>query len=186
MDIILLILQSIYFAIPAYLANMAPVIVKKYRFLESLNKPIDQNMIFVDKKPLFGSHKTYRGLFVAILFGILAAYLQRLLLQIPFFSRISILDYSNPLLIGFLLGLGAILGDLIKSFFKRRVSIQPGKKFIPFDQIDFIIGAFLLAWPFYHSVITISVFIVSVAASFCLHIIVNHTAYFLKIRKERW
>jgi CDP-2,3-bis-(O-geranylgeranyl)-sn-glycerol synthase len=47
--------------------------------------------------------------------------------------------------LGFLLGLGAMAGDAAKSFFKRRLGIAPGHPWIPFDQIDFQIGALLLA-----------------------------------------
>jgi CDP-2,3-bis-(O-geranylgeranyl)-sn-glycerol synthase len=171
---------------PAYFANMAPVIAKRLKILQWVNKPIDMNVNFEDGKPIFGKHKTYRGFIVAILMGILIAYLQLLLYKVPFFRWISITDYSSPLLLGFLLGAGAITGDLIKSFFKRRISIRPGRKFIPFDQIDFVLGAYIFVLPFYFNILTIYIIISSIIVSFFLHIIVNHISFYLGIRKEKW
>jgi len=42
--------------------------------------------------------------------------------------------------LGTLSGLGALAGDAIKSFFKRQVNVPPGKSWVPFDQIDYIVG----------------------------------------------
>ena len=36
--------------------------------------------------------------------------------------------------------IGALLGDIIESFFKRRIGKSRGENWIPFDQIDFILG----------------------------------------------
>ena len=44
-------------------------------------------------------------------------------------------------LIGFLLGFGALLGDALGSFIKRRMGIGRGKPAPILDQIDFLIVA---------------------------------------------
>ncbi len=181
MDIILIILQSIYFITPAYFANMAPVIAQKLKILQWSNKPIDRNTKLEDGRPLFGKHKTYRGFIVAIIVGIIITYIQMILYKVPFFKWISITNYSNPLFLGFLLGLGALTGDLIKSFFKRRVNIKSGGRFIPFDQTDFVFGAYIFTFPFYNNILTIQLFISSLIISFLLHIIVNHISFYLGI-----
>ncbi|MBD3163630.1 CDP-2,3-bis-(O-geranylgeranyl)-sn-glycerol synthase [Candidatus Woesearchaeota archaeon] len=183
---ILLLLQSIYFIVPAYFANMAPVIAKRLRILKEISHPVDMNTKLEDGKPLFGRHKTYRGIIVAVITGILFAYVQKALYSIAFFRDISIIDYSNPALLGILLGAGAITGDLLKSFFKRRINIRPGRPFIPFDQVDFVIGAYIFAYPAYAEAISFRLTLSSLIASFVLHIAVNHLAYYLKIRKEKW
>jgi len=41
---------------------------------------------------------------------------------------------------------GALLGDIVESFFKRRKGIERGKDWIPFDQLDFIIGVLFLSF----------------------------------------
>ena len=189
MNFTLLILQSIYFLVPAYFANMAPVIAQKMRLFPKLAIPIDNHLPFFDKKPLFGNHKTYRGLILGSIAGILGAYIQAILYPIEFFHNVSILNYTVvniPLFLGFLMGFGAISGDLIKSFFKRRINIKAGNKFIPFDQIDFVFGAYLFVLPFYYIYLNYSLFFSSLLCSFFLHIIINRVAFYLKIRKEKW
>jgi CDP-2,3-bis-(O-geranylgeranyl)-sn-glycerol synthase len=37
-------------------------------------------------------------------------------------------------------------GDAVKSFLKRRAGIRPGRPWIPFDQIDFVVGELVLVW----------------------------------------
>jgi CDP-2,3-bis-(O-geranylgeranyl)-sn-glycerol synthase len=38
-----------------------------------------------------------------------------------------------------------MLGDIVESFFKRRIGLSRGEKWLGFDQIDFIIGGLLLS-----------------------------------------
>ena len=100
------------------------------------------------------------------------------------FNEFFIVDYSNWLLLGLLMGFGAIIGDSFKSFFKRRLGYEPGQRFIPFDQTDFVIGALIFTYfivkPNLEFVIT------ALILSFVLHIIVNHISFYTGIRKEKW
>ena len=191
-NILLLILQSAYFLLPAYVANMAPVVAKKLKLLPQLDVPVDEGKKFIDSQEIFGRNKTYRGFLVGAIGGVIAAYIQMALYNIAFFRDLSILNYSSHLTIisvGILMGVGAITGDLIKSFFKRRFKIAPGKSFIPFDQIDFVVGAYVFIIPLIvlHNIgMGWQIFFTSIVISFILHIIVNHSAYYLGIRGERW
>jgi len=190
----LILLQSAYFLLPAYFANMAPVIFKKLKLLESLNKPVDKEKLFVDKKPLFGKNKTYRGFVSGVIMGILGAYLQMLLFNWTAFKKISIpgIDYTNHvtiILLGILMGLGAITGDLIESFLKRRLNVLSGQSFAPWDQIDLVIGAYIFVLPLHYlHIITISWMLLlwSMIVSFFLIVIVNHISFYLHFRKEKW
>jgi CDP-2,3-bis-(O-geranylgeranyl)-sn-glycerol synthase len=167
----LLILKSLYFFLPAFLANMAPVLLKWLPF----NQPIHEKM--------FGSHKTWRGLIVAPIIGILIFQLQIYLFQFEFFNRISLINYPDfTILLGFLLGFGAILGDLVKSYYKRKNKIKPGNPWIPYDQIDFVIGGVLLS--FFVYVPTVSVVVILLILSPLLHILTNVIGYLLKINKK--
>lgn len=175
-----LIISAVYLMIPAYFANMAPVFVKKLNFL---NYPIDFNKK-INKKPILGSHKTWRGLFFGVIAGIIMAYTQFLLQRYAFFESISLVDYSSWLAIGFLLGFGALFGDTIKSFFKRRFNAKPGKRFIPWDEIDYTVGSL-----FFLSIIYIPSWQIILAAliiNLLFHIIANHVAYYLKLSKVKW
>lgn len=167
--------------LPAYFANMAPVIMRKV--FVSWAVPLDFRKK-LGAEDIFGSHKTVRGFLFAIIFGLAAAFIQNLLSGLPAMQGLAIVDYAQWPLIGFLLGFGAIAGDLIKSFFKRRFHVAPGSSFIPWDQLDFVLGALLMG-----SLITdysLKFFVTAVLISVAGLILVNHAAYFLKIRGERW
>lgn len=181
MEILFFVLQCIYFMLPAYFANMAPVMARGS--FKELKVPIDFNTK-VDNHTIFGKNKTFRGLIFGILLGILVTFTQYMLYDLGHFMELSFIDYSNWLTLGFLFGSGAIIGDLIKSFFKRRLNIKPGKPFIPFDQLDFVIGSVVFVYPVYH--LTIYQVVTMLLVSFFLHILVNHGAYYLNIRKEKW
>lgn len=176
----LFIFKCFYFMLPAYFANMAPVIVKRINLFVF---PIDFNKEF-NNKPIFGKNKTFRGFIFGIGFSIIISELQFLLYSLDVFRYISFFNYQNWLLFGFLMGLGALTGDLVKSFFKRRIGIKPGDKFIPFDQIDFVVGALIFIMPIFD--LTLGIFVVSLLLSFVLHILVNHIAFYLGVRNEKW
>ncbi len=170
MSLWMLIAQSLYFFLPAFFANMAPEFFKWFPF----NKPVH--------KKLFGKNKTWIGLIVAPITGLLVFSIQKILFTYDFFWRLSIIDYSDfSLLFGVLLGGGAILGDLIKSFFKRRKKIKPGNSWKPWDQIDFAIGGLLFSWFMYVPKVEITVIILT--ASFFLHMFICRVGYHLGIKK---
>lgn len=176
-----LILQCLYLMLPVYFANMAPVIMNKA--FNNLAFPLDFNKKLGNKR-IFGRNKTFRGLVFGVIFAVIVAYLQFLLYNNNVFVNISIIDYSNWLLIGFLMGFGAIFGDLAESFAKRRMGYKPGRPFIPFDQLDFVIGALIFVYPLVN--LSLNKIIIILLLSFALHVIVNHSAFYLKIRKEKW
>ena len=82
------------------------------------------------------------------------------------------------------MGFGAIFGDLVKSLIKRRLNYEPGKRFIPFDQTDFVIGAIIFVFPLVK--LSIDKIMIIIILSFILHIIVNHLAFYTGVRKEKW
>ncbi|MBI2107611.1 CDP-archaeol synthase [Candidatus Woesearchaeota archaeon] len=175
------VLKCFYFMLPAYLSNMAPVFVKK--IFNFMAVPLDFNKT-MNGKPILGENKTFRGVFFGTLFGILIAFLQYYLYQYGFYRNLSFFDYSNWLLFGFLMGFGAIISDSIKSFFKRRAGVKPGDKFMPFDQVDFVIGGLVFIMPVFS--LTWAIFLTSLLLSFLLHILSVHVAFYLHIRDEKW
>ncbi len=118
--------NAVWFILPAWLGNMLACTFGGGR-------PIDGGRNFADGRPLLGKGKTIRGVCVAIFSAVCVAIVQ------------SFVNYTfNPLIFGLLMGSGAMLGDIVKSFFKRRLNIKSGNPFPPFDQLDFILGAFAL------------------------------------------
>ena len=128
-----LIIGSIYFILPAYLANSTPTIFGG-------GPPIDGGRIWRDGKPLLGPGKTWRGLFVGIFFGTLLGLLLGVFIeQDPFKATIR----------AFMLSFGALLGDSIGSFIKRRSGLERGESFLFMDQLGFIIVGISLVLLFY-------------------------------------
>jgi CDP-2,3-bis-(O-geranylgeranyl)-sn-glycerol synthase len=178
-----LIIIAFYFVLPAYFANMAPVFLAKLGWFGFLNHSIDGGLKLAGQE-LFGRHKTWRGLLAGIIFGVAVAGLQRLLLNYPFFTSLSLWDYSRWLEFGLLAGLGALVGDLIKSFFKRRVGIKSGGVWPVFDQLDFVAGFFLFTSLIYFP--GWNIIIIASIMTLLLHPLTNIIGYLLGLKKVWW
>lgn len=178
-------LQCLYFMLPAYIANMAPVFAEKLGVLKFLARSVDGGKRWKGR-PILGDHKTWRGFVVGVAMAIAVIWVQYFLYSIPVFKDLSLINYSeiNLWLLGILLGFGALFGDLIKSFFKRRVGVLPGRPWIPFDQIDFALGALIFVNFIFRPPWTL-VFIVLLVTP-VLHILANRLGYLLKIRNTKW
>jgi CDP-2,3-bis-(O-geranylgeranyl)-sn-glycerol synthase len=149
-----LIFACLWYLLPAALGNHnascgnrlpLPGVLKKP--LEKLAVPIDSGKT-LNGREIFGKNKTWRGLVVGVITGILVAGVQALLFfNSDFFKNNTVIDYGrvNFILVGALMGGGALLGDLIESFIKRRLGKPSGRPWFPWDQADWIIGAILLS-----------------------------------------
>jgi len=98
-------------------ANTAPLQAKKW-LGERWAAPIDGGLVLPDGRPLLGRSKTWRGLAIAVLAAALAAPLLGL-----------------PATIGALIGAGAMVGDALASFTKRRLGTPPSGRATGLDQI---------------------------------------------------
>ena len=117
-------LQVLYFFLPAYLANMSPVLVRGW--FSALAIPIDGGQTLRGKR-VFGDHKTWRGLLAGIVAGALVFELQRFAYQAGIARDLALIDYStHPLLPGLLMGVGAGVGDAVKSFLSAVLTLSLG------------------------------------------------------------
>jgi CDP-diglyceride synthetase len=98
-------------------ANGTPVIAAKILGNNSA-LPLDGNVILSDGKPLFGSSKTLRGVLLSILLTTACA---------PLIG----LDW----VVGSVVALAAMTGDLFSSFVKRRLGMSDSSQFTGLDQI---------------------------------------------------
>jgi len=98
-------------------ANGTPILVDKIlgKYLAS---PVDGGLAFVDGRPLLGASKTLRGL----AFSVVATSAVAPLIGLPW-------------RIGTLVGVMAMVGDLLSSFLKRRIGIPPSGRALGLDQI---------------------------------------------------
>jgi hypothetical protein len=114
-------------------ANSAPVLACKL-LGDRWDTPVDMGIKLADGNPLFGPSKTWRGLAAAILLGGLVAFL---------------LGWSP--LIGMLMAGASMLGDLLSSFIKRRMSKASSSRVLGLDQIPesllpLLLGSYLLGY----------------------------------------
>lgn len=165
---------------------MVPPLVARIKFLDFLGKPVDFDRKFMGK-PLFGDHKTWRGVVCGILLGILVVWIQVWLYRFPDMQEIStIIRYDRPdiWMFSFLISAGAVFGDLLFAFIKRRSNIAPGGMFMPFDQTNYVIGAAIFLTPFmgFNIMVWTTLFI----ATFLLHVVFNRIGYLLGLHKNKW
>jgi CDP-2,3-bis-(O-geranylgeranyl)-sn-glycerol synthase len=85
---------------------------------------------------------------------------------------------------GFLMGVGAVLGDLLGAFLKRRLGIKPGDPLPIIDQLDFVFGALLfgsLVFP-----LSLASVLLVVLVTPPIHLGTNYGAYLLGLKKTYW
>lgn len=153
------IIQTIILFFPAYVANSTPVVLGG-------GPPLDGGGTWSDGKPILGRNKTIRGCISGVLAGALVGLIQ------------------GNLLGGFMQGLGAILGDLISSFMKRRFDYQPGSSMPIVDQLDFITLAVILSYPF--QITNLASVAIIMLITIPIHYGTNYVAWLLKLKKNPW
>jgi CDP-2,3-bis-(O-geranylgeranyl)-sn-glycerol synthase len=153
------IINTIILFLPSYIANSIPVILGG-------GPPVDGGAVWSDGKPILGANKTIRGTITGVLAGTIIGILQ------------------GNFLGGFAQSAGALLGDLISSFYKRRQDYSPGSSMPFIDQLDFIVMAVALSYPF-QSTDLVSAFTIMVI-TVPIHYGTNYVAWLLKLKKNPW
>ena len=177
------VLFALWFFAPAGFANLAPILANNIPLIKNLAQPVDFHRSFRGKR-ILGDHKTFRGFAAGTLMGLVVAVLQIVAYNNFGFIRdvADPINYNQPiiLLLGATLGFGALFGDSVKSFFKRQVGVEPGKSWIPFDQIDFILGAMLFS-RFFVS-LHWQIYVLAVIVMALLHPVINILGWLLKLK----
>lgn len=182
------ILSCFFFFLPAYLTNMTPSLLASIGAFNFLAKPVDFGKKFLGK-PILGSHKTWRGVIFGPMVGVFTVFLQKWFFERSTFVReISLFNYQEINILPFALSLtfGAILGDLFFAAIKRRLGLEPGARFLPFDQINYVIGAFFFVLLFSGVNIPFKVWITLLFLTFFLHITATQIGFLLGLSKSRW
>ena len=182
------IFSCFYFFLPAYFTNMTPSLSAQLGIFKFLAKPLDGGKEFA-KKPLLGNHKTWRGVILGSLAGILIVFLQKYLFSnFSFIREISFFNYQEVNLIFFalLIVFGAISGDLFFAFIKRRLRLKPGARFLPFDQINYVIGVAVFLFFFSEIFINLEVWIIILFLTFFLHVMATQIGFLLGLSKSKW
>jgi CDP-2,3-bis-(O-geranylgeranyl)-sn-glycerol synthase len=164
---------ALWFIFPAYCANAVPVIFGGGR-------PVDFGKNFLDGKPILGSHKTLRGFFSGLLVGTLVGLIQTLLFQQVLSQYYAHFRYD--VLLGFMISLGALVGDLVESFIKRRLDRPPGSSLPIGDQLDFVAGAFLFSLAV--SPPSLLMMLIILVITLPIHFLTNFLAELLGIKRR--
>jgi CDP-2,3-bis-(O-geranylgeranyl)-sn-glycerol synthase len=218
------VLFALLFFLPAYVANMSPLLVAKV--LPRWTAPIDGGRMAKDGRRMLGKGKTWRGLAGGTVLGAVTALVVAWL--VPGFDEPGFFhgwDYGlggfggSPIgsapecppeaecdversgvvgiaLYGAVLGFAALVGDAVKSYFKRRRGKEGGAPWVPFDQLDFVVfglaAAFLAAplladgWVMAALLDDWVVIATLVVLTPGLHFLVNVIGYALKLKDVPW
>jgi CDP-2,3-bis-(O-geranylgeranyl)-sn-glycerol synthase len=173
---------AVWAMLPAYVPNNAAV-------LAGGGRPIDGGRILDDGRRLLGDGKTWRGTVVGTTAGIFVALALNLLepgaagltgLGLPVFPAAAAAS----------LPAGAMLGDILASFLKRRTGRQRGASFPGVDQLDFVVVSLgltaVVATDWFLATFTLPVLLVVVVLTPLLHVSTNVIACALGLKDEPW
>jgi CDP-2,3-bis-(O-geranylgeranyl)-sn-glycerol synthase len=122
----------------------APVL--RFDLLRGLKRPIDGGLSWRGRR-ILGDNKTWRGALVMTAGPLLATLA---LHRFPWYRR-RLPPGANPVVLGLLLGVGTVAGELPNSFLKRRLGVAPGAQrnvaLTVLDQADFVLTTALLLRP---------------------------------------
>ena len=166
--------EAVVFFIPAGIGNMVPVFAAKLPVIRKYDAPIDGGKSWRGIR-LLGDHKTWRGLCTGIAGGALTA-------AALHWTGLFDPNIVMTIVIGAALGAGALVGDSIKSFFKRRIGVASGKTWFPFDQIDYIVGGLVFVAPFVR--FSVEQMLTILLSYFLLHLLSTTIGYHLRLKND--
>ncbi|MFX1318304.1 MAG: CDP-2,3-bis-(O-geranylgeranyl)-sn-glycerol synthase [Promethearchaeota archaeon] len=184
----ILLLLGFWYFLPTYVANGFAVFGKFIRPRHT----IDGGRILEDGQPVFGPGKTWEGFIVGFVAGVLIGLLQivtapillSIIVQYVYLppELVPIVLITLPLVI--LVALGALVGDLVGSFIKRRFMIARGRPAPLLDQLDFLIGAMLLGALITPIHWVLAIFMVILTP--IIHLAANIIGYLIGLKQEPW
>jgi len=172
---------ALWAMLPAYVPNNAAVLLGGGR-------PIDGGRTLGGRR-LLGDGKTWRGTAVGWAAGAALALLLGAV-RAPVGAALGVDLPPVPPAAVLALPLGAMLGDIGASFLKRRTGRRRGAPFPGLDQLDFVVGALVLAlvaapgW--FVATFTPPVLAAVVVLTPLLHVSTNAAAYALGLKDEPW
>jgi len=178
LDITAEIIKSLWILFPAYAANMFPVFLKG-----KMHMDFDK---YYKGQRILGDGKTFEGFFAGILIALVSGGIA-ILLQ-PYFNA-SLAEFGvvlpkMSLFIAFMIGVGAMSGDVVGSFIKRRIKLKRGEEVFLLDQLDFIVGVIVFAMWFTN--INIWMILIMLTITPAAHRVACIAGYKLDFKKEPW
>jgi CDP-2,3-bis-(O-geranylgeranyl)-sn-glycerol synthase len=181
MDLVATVVVAFWAMLPAYVPNNAAVLLGGGR-------PIDGGRTLSGRRVL-GGGKTWWGTIAGTVTGVVVALALSALAPVAS-GAFGVELPSFPLVAAVALAFGAMLGDILASFLKRRAGRSRGAAFPGLDQLDFVVAAvalaFLLAPTWAREWFTLEVLAVVVVGTPLLHLGTNVLAYRLELKDEPW
>lgn len=181
MNLLAAVIIALWVALPTYIPNNVAV-------LAGGGQPIDGGRTFRGAR-LLGDGKTWRGAIAGIAGGaMIALLLNAMHSQLTGILGIDMPVFPAAIVIAF--PTGAILGDILASFVKRRTGRERGSVFPLVDQLDFLLVALLFGllvrpdWMI--EVFTPLILVVVLLLTPLLHVSTNIVAYLLGLKNEPW
>jgi CDP-2,3-bis-(O-geranylgeranyl)-sn-glycerol synthase len=182
MDVFAVVAVAFWSMLPAYVPNNVAV-------LAGGGPPIDGGRTLGGRR-LLGDGKTWRGTIAGVAGGaVLALALDAGAPAVRDLSGIDAVP-GFPLAVVVALPLGAMLGDILASFLKRRSGRERGAAVPGLDQLDFVVGALALAaaadsgW--FTETFTVPILVVVLVITPILHLGTNYVAYLLGLKDVPW
>ncbi len=178
-DLLVELVKALLIIFPAYAANGFPPLARGRR-------PIDFHRKFPDGSRILGEGKTIEGFSLGVVAGTLIGALETLVYPSidAYASSYGVYIPPMTLQIGFLISFGALVGDLVGSFIKRRMHLPRGKEVIFLDQWNFIVGS--IAFVFLITPITCYMVFIMLAITLVVHRFANIVGHKLKVKKVPW
>ncbi len=169
------IINFIVVYLPPMAANGAPVVFMHKR----RGRPLDFGLKWIDGRRLLGDGKTIEGALIYMATGVVVS------------SIISLILYNNiyikVIVTGAVASAGALMGDIVESFLKRRIGLPRGAPLPLADQLDFYIGANLALLACNYCIKPVlSSYVAGVVLIPILHVVTNKLAFKLGFKKVPW
>lgn len=146
------------------IANGAPILIRVL-LNDDFNLAIDFAQKLADNRRIFGSSKTWRGIIASLVATTVVAWL-----------------IGYPPQTGVLVAAYAVLGDLLSSFIKRRLSMAPSSMAPLLDQVpESLLPAYMLMAVFD---LDISAVILLVLTFVIIELLLSHILYKWGLRKR--
>jgi len=179
------VLFAIWFLLPAAAANMIPIFAAAIPAFKKYDAPIDGGRTWRGHE-LLGPHKTWRGIISGVILATLVLWGQQYLaINFSWAQYVADgVDYAAlpVFILGPLFAIGALGGDAIESFFKRQRNIKSGGSWVPFDQLDYIIGSVLIS--LFFVILTPAQYIWIFIVWFVTHLGASYLGYKLGLKKD--
>ena len=174
-------IEAIWIILPAYAVNgLIPL-----AGLKKKTHPVDFGVKFKGN-PLLGPGKTWEGVVFGCFIGILVALVEMAVFPYLPFDQSPVPLTIVPMypLLGLMLGIGTIVGDMVGSFIKRRLGLPRGAIAPLLDQEDFLLGSLLFA----SFIVTVKLdwVLLLVIITPIIHLVANIIGFKMRVKREPW